>query len=107
MSGAPEDELGERRREFDQSGFQRFRERDLEGLISRFRGWHWDAYEIARHYACLRKGDEAIAWLRKACDARSGAVVWTSVHHDFDWLCSDTRFQELLARIRLPQTPPG
>jgi TolB-like protein len=98
LAGEPSETLDALRHEFERRGFQGFRERDLELLISRFRGWHWDAYEIARQCARLRRGDEALAWLTKACEARSGAVVWTNIHHDFDWLHSESRFQDLLAR---------
>jgi serine/threonine-protein kinase len=103
LAGAANETVDELRRVFERCGFQSFRERDLELLISRFRGFHWDAYEIACHCARLRKADEALAWLVKACDARSGSMVWTNVHHDFDWLRPDSRFQDLIARVHLPQ----
>jgi hypothetical protein len=54
------------------------------------------ALPIARIFAALGEADQAIAWLRKACDQRDPYVIWLNVDHTFDCLRPDPRFTQIL-----------
>jgi tetratricopeptide (TPR) repeat protein len=61
------------------------------------------AHDIAAIYAGLGDRSKAIAWLNKAYDERSYAVLLLEVEPEFDSLHSDLRFQDLVRRVGLPQ----
>lgn len=63
--------------------------------------WHGYAFYIASNYARLGDRDNALAWLQRAHEMRSGLLVWLSVHFHFDSLRSDARFAQLLQRLHL------
>lgn len=57
-------------------------------------------YDIAAIYAGLGEKEQALAWLEKAYDDRSGwLALWLKVDPKFDCLRSDLRFSDLLQRI--------
>jgi TolB-like protein/DNA-binding winged helix-turn-helix (wHTH) protein/Tfp pilus assembly protein PilF len=56
-------------------------------------------YEIATAHAALGQNDEAIAWLRKGVEDRSGCMPDLKVDPRFDALRSDPRFKDVLRRI--------
>jgi len=59
-------------------------------------------YDVATIYAGLEEKDEAMAWLEKAYEDRSGwLALWLKVDPKFDGLRADSRFQELLQRVGL------
>jgi serine/threonine-protein kinase len=60
------------------------------------------ALPIARAFAALGEADQAIAWLRKACDERDPFVIWLNVDHTFDCLRPDPRFTQILGEMGLP-----
>jgi tetratricopeptide (TPR) repeat protein len=70
-------QLLEARSAFGLNGFRRKR---LELELGRWNGWHLDTFHIATHYAQLGVLDEALVWLEKACDARSGGMVWIKLY---------------------------
>jgi len=59
-------------------------------------------YLIAVVYVGLGVKEQAFAWLEKAYQDRSAALLWLKVEPLFDPLRSDPRFQDLLRRIGLP-----
>jgi TolB-like protein/DNA-binding winged helix-turn-helix (wHTH) protein/Tfp pilus assembly protein PilF len=59
-------------------------------------------YEVAGVYAQLGDNDRAFDWLDKAYRNRS-CLYWLRVDPRFDSIRSDTRFQELLAKMNFPQ----
>ena len=61
------------------------------------------AYNMARLYAALGKGDHVFEWLNKAFDERTGVATLLKVSPEFDDLHSDPRFQDLLRRINYPE----
>ena len=67
--------------------------------------WNWGcgAYNMARLYAALGKGDHVFEWLNKAFDERTGVATLLKVSPEFDDLHSDPRFQDLLRRINYPE----
>jgi tetratricopeptide (TPR) repeat protein len=75
--------------------------KDLEALQDR--NTSTDA-EIALVYVGLGDPDQAMISLNKAYEARFKASIL--LRPAFDPLRSDTRFQDLLSRIGLPQTVP-
>ncbi|MBA3805528.1 MAG: protein kinase, partial [Acidobacteria bacterium] len=56
---------------------------------------------IAAIYAVLGNKDEALAWLKRACDEHHGGVVGLKIDQRFDTLRSDQRFVDLLRRVKL------
>jgi len=59
-------------------------------------------YQVASYCAILKKNDEAFEWLEKAYEAHDPGMVAIKTDSDFDSLHSDTRFPDLLRRMRLP-----
>jgi TolB-like protein/DNA-binding winged helix-turn-helix (wHTH) protein len=59
-------------------------------------------YQIASYCAILDKKDEAFEWLRKAYEAHDSGLVAIKIDSDFDSLHSDSRFANLLLRMKLP-----
>ena len=64
--------------------------------------WHGYAYSIARNYARLEDRNNAFRWLEAAYKAHSGLLIWTPIELHFDNLRSDSRYKDLLQRLRLP-----
>ena len=56
---------------------------------------------IAAIYAVLGNKDEALAWLKRACDEHEQGVVDLKIDQRFDTLRSDQRFMDLLRRVKL------
>jgi serine/threonine protein kinase/Tfp pilus assembly protein PilF len=63
------------------------------------------AYSIAGVWAALGDRDQTLGWIEKACDERSARLPWIYVDPAFDAFRSDTRFQELLRRVKKPGIP--
>jgi serine/threonine protein kinase/Flp pilus assembly protein TadD len=61
------------------------------------------SYEVATAYVLLREKDRAFGWLGKAVEDRSDCMVVLAVDPRLDSIRSDTRFQDLLRRVGLPQ----
>ena len=59
-------------------------------------------YQIASYCAILDKKDEAFEWLGKAYEAHDSGLVAIKTDSDFDSLRSDSRFPNLLLRMKLP-----
>jgi len=60
-------------------------------------------YLFAVVYAGLGDKDQTFAWLDKAFQDRSYFLIWLKVEPQFDSLRDDSRFQDLLRRVGLPQ----
>jgi adenylate cyclase len=56
---------------------------------------------IAAIYAALGNEDEALAWLKTACDEHEQGVIDLKVDPRFDTLRSDPRFVDLMRRVKL------
>jgi TolB-like protein/Tfp pilus assembly protein PilF len=61
------------------------------------------SYEVATAYVLLREKDRAFRWFDKAVEDRSDCMVMLAVDPRLDSLRSNTRFQDLLRRVGLPQ----
>lgn len=60
------------------------------------------AFYVALVYVGLGENDQAVSWLEKACDERSGQVAFLKVEAEWDPLRADPRFANLVRRIGLP-----
>lgn len=60
-----------------------------------------DPYLFAIVYIGLGDKEQAIAYLDKACEDRSGYLPWLKVEPKWDGLRRDPRFADLLRRVRL------
>jgi len=57
--------------------------------------------EAAGIYAALGNKDEALAWLKRACDEHEQGVLELKTDPRFDTLRSDPRFTDLLRSVKL------
>ena len=58
-------------------------------------------YGIASYYAVTGDNERALDWLERAYSERDGTLVWLKVHPRLDGLRGESRFRDLLARMRL------
>jgi hypothetical protein len=82
-------------------GQAEFRSQAPRVAVKAWDGWHWDAHDIASLYETLGQRKEAIDWLEKAYEARSGSLVWLGID-DWGSLRGEPRFDALVRRIGLP-----
>jgi serine/threonine-protein kinase len=61
------------------------------------------SYPIAETYLGLGNKEQALAWLERAYQERSGWILYVKVEPKLDPLRTDTRFQELMRRMNFPQ----
>jgi hypothetical protein len=61
------------------------------------------AYDIAAAYMGLGEKQRALEWLAKACEERSGFLIYIQCDRRFDGLGSDPRYEALLKQIGLPR----
>src|SRR6266446_5120986 len=73
---------------------------DLANLPYQWVDWPVD---LARRYASLGEKNLAMAWLEKAYNEHSYALLDIRCMREFDVLQSDPRFQDLLRRMNFPQ----
>jgi len=59
-------------------------------------------FYVAMVYAGLQEDDKTLAWLEKAYNDRSNAVIFLKVDPAFDGMRSNARFQALLTRLAQP-----
>jgi tetratricopeptide (TPR) repeat protein len=71
----------------------------LEQLTDPSKQKYVSPYDIATIYTCLGETEEAFDWLSRACEERSGLLVYLKVEPMLDRLRSDPRFTELLRRV--------
>jgi len=60
-------------------------------------------FYVAMVYAGLHEDDNALAWLEKAYNDRSNAIIFLKVDPAFDGMRSNARFQALLTRLAEPK----
>jgi len=73
----------------------------LAQLIERSRSAYVSPYGIASALAVAGENGRALDWLERAHEQRDGTLVWIKVHPRMDGLRAESRFRELLARMRL------
>ena len=72
LPGEDESIVGELREAYTRNELRGFRQKQLQLALSRWTGWHIDAFQIASYYARLDHSTPASARLEKAFEARSG-----------------------------------
>jgi TolB-like protein/Tfp pilus assembly protein PilF len=102
VSGESPEILRELRAEYESSGLRGFRRKQVELERARWEGRHFDTFRIAAHYARLGEQDEAIAWLERAFEARSGEMIWIKLYPVFQKLYANPRFEDVARRVGLP-----
>ncbi|MBE3110809.1 MAG: hypothetical protein IMZ46_09920 [Acidobacteria bacterium] len=76
-----------------------------EKLLEKSKRIYVSAYDIAAVYIGLGEKNQALEWLSKALEERSGFLVYIKCDRRFDGLRSDPRYEALLKRIGLPLGP--
>jgi tetratricopeptide (TPR) repeat protein len=72
----------------------------IKELEERARQRYISPYDVATIYAGLGDAEQALSWLEKAYEDRSGWLgLWLKVDPKFDRLRRDPRFQDLLRRV--------
>jgi serine/threonine protein kinase len=98
------------RRAYEHRGISGLHEEDLQQSIRRWDGWHGLSFNIGALHAGTGHVADALDWLDRCCDARSGRLIWLNsgtpnarIAQYFDNLRSEPRFRALLRRVQLPQ----
>ncbi|MCI0695914.1 hypothetical protein L0337_28430 [candidate division KSB1 bacterium] len=71
---------------------------ELKKLAKRY---YISPYHLAIVYAGLGEKEKALAWLQRACEERSSALVFLKAQPIFDGLGPDPRFIALLRKVGL------
>ena len=77
-------------------------ERELQRLVELSARQYVSPVQIAIVHAGLGHAQEAIEWLEKGIDGRSAGMVWIKDDPRFDSLRPDSRFQDIVTRLRFP-----
>jgi len=102
LAGENESIVAELREAYKREQLRGFRQKQLQLALARWTGWHVDAFQIAAYYARLDHSTQALAWLEKAYEARSGMLIWIRMYPDFKNIVKHQEFQNLILRVRLP-----
>jgi TolB-like protein/DNA-binding SARP family transcriptional activator/Tfp pilus assembly protein PilF len=82
---------------------------DARALLARLRAVAAERYVPPEYFAVIHLGlgesGEALDWLERACDARSGSLVYLRVDPLLDPLRTDARFARLCERVGFPALP--
>ena len=70
------------------------------------KGKYVDPWAVALVYASLDEKDLALKWLEKAYTGRDHDMVFLRIWPQFDSLRSDSRFQQILNRMKFPLSQP-
>jgi TolB-like protein/Tfp pilus assembly protein PilF len=103
LSGEDDDIVEGLRMAYERGGLRGFRQKQLQLALERWTGWHVDTFQIASLYARLGDLKQALEWLEKAREARSGMLIWIRMYPDFKYVLSNPEFQHLVQRVGLPE----
>jgi eukaryotic-like serine/threonine-protein kinase len=94
---------------YQQRGISGLHAEDLNHCLRRWDGWHGLTFDIGALHAGTGRVAESLDWLERACDARSGRLIWLNsgtpsarIAQYFDNLRSEPRFLRVLERVHLP-----
>jgi tetratricopeptide (TPR) repeat protein len=79
----------------------------LEQLETLGRQRYVSPYGIASIYACLGEIETSLDWLEKAYREHDQTLVWVKVHPRLKPLHGHRRYEELLHRMNLADSPPA
>lgn len=74
----------------------------LHDLQRRYRRGDAASYDVGLVLVGLGRASEALDWLERACDVRSGLLVYLKVEPMFDPIRHEPRFAALMERLGLP-----
>lgn len=77
-------------------------ERQLRRLVNLSSAQYVPPVQISIMHAGLGDTHQAIEWLEKGIDERSAGMVWIKQDPRFDALRGDSRFQDIVRRLRFP-----
>ena len=100
LLGTTSDQIAELKAAYARSGMRGFWLTVLE-LTEASDQSRISPYQISSYFAILDKKDEAFEWLGKAYEAHDAGLVAIKTDSDFDNLHSDSRFANLLRRMKL------
>ena len=98
--------LGELARGYAAAGRHPEARATLTALLEVAQQRYVEADLLARAYEALGETDRAIAWLEQGFEERAVKMVLIGVDPQYDRLRGDTRFQNLVRRLHLPQQRP-
>jgi tetratricopeptide (TPR) repeat protein len=101
--GEAAEHLAELRAAYQRSGLCGFHQCQLAFDLDRWKGCASDSFHIAAQYAHMGNFEQAILWLEKLFDARSGLILWIKLYPQFRSLHHHHRFQEIVREVGLPQ----
>jgi tetratricopeptide (TPR) repeat protein len=74
----------------------------LQDLERRYRRGDASSYDLSLVLIGLGRAGEALDWLERACETRSGLLVYLKVEPMFDSLRAEPRFMTLMDRLAFP-----
>jgi len=89
---------------FARSGNRKPAEKILADLLAESKAKYISPYDIAVIYTGLEDKNQAFAWLNRAYEEHSGFLLFVKSDPRFKPLRTDTRFQDLLRRMRFPRS---
>ena len=104
LRGETSERLAELRVAYQRSGLQGFQQSQLALDLKRWNGSASETLRIAALYAQVGEVEEAIHWLEKLYETRSGLILWIKLYPQFKGLHSHPKFQEITRNVGLPQS---
>jgi len=101
VAGAPPAVITAAKRGANDSGLSGYWKALIPFMLENADGEKPDPWIVAVAFASTGNNDKALLWLRKAIDARCFGITYLRVDPTFDSLRSDSRFQNLLHRMKL------
>ena len=77
----------------------------LQEVIQNPQLYAFQPFHVARVYAEMRQVEDALVWLDRAHEHRDPGIQITQIHHSFDGIRTDPRFERALKRMRIPTGP--
>ena len=74
----------------------------LRDLERRYRRGEATSYDLSIVFLGLGRVEDGLEWLERACDTRSGLLVYLKVEPMFDRVRSEPRFGALMERMAFP-----
>jgi hypothetical protein len=86
---------------FIKSGYKGVLRSWLDGMMVISKYGYVSSYDISQIHARLGEKEETLSWLEKAYTEHDSGLVSLAVDPLFDSVRSDSRFRELLKRLKL------
>ena len=102
LAGASPEIIAKGREEYSRLGYTALRHKilDIEAAQAEM---PLSSSSLSLGYARLGEKEKALYWLEKAFESHTRDLIYMKVEPSYDPLRDDSRFQELLKRLRLPE----